>query len=438
MTRLPISARPGLTARPRRRRFNRTDDAGVQTPGMDLEHLNQGSELGPVKVFLKQLDLNQLMARRDGPGDRKAFEGTVEVRIGDQTTLLHWRKKQNDPVRLIDRDEKRLVFAGEHGGLLPVSVRIVESDAEDEKFLKDLSAFLQAGGTLAGLVPAYGTAASAALGLASNLAAYAASRVQDDLELYYVGSIEGAPATGLPTGEFSLVRERHVAEGISKDIEACFEVVGMPDSTQPNKDNEVVLVVDKVDIQPSKLKLEASDKLTFEVKAGADAKQEPFRYEVEGVGSEKLSKFVGLEGAVVYRGPWAGALGVAASLSAVPSKDASGDGESPLVSVVESAGALVKALQPELADEVELAKKVAQPISEMVAAVTPTTKFTLGGTQLFEETKSASLKLTGLDAPPVGVELRLFDTGKKWKKPGTKAPVSSGSTSASGSGGGSG
>ncbi|MEO0966008.1 MAG: hypothetical protein AAFY08_12940 [Planctomycetota bacterium] len=372
----------------------------------------KAAKAGMVKVTLGDVTLSRLAVAGE-----LLYKGWIELRIGDQVTVLHWKKRPD-----LDADVAakagRVLYAGDPGGLLNVEAKIVESDAEERAFLTGLAGFLKAGGTLAGLMPGYGTAVSAGLGLFSQLAMFAASKNRDDMDMHCFGSFgklaDGGADRKVPTGPCSFVRER---DGGTTDLSIGLNVEPIAASSE-QKDHEIVLVIDAIELSMDATAIDNDDQVVLEIKAGGDAKREPFRAVAEATAAQGFERFVALEGAVAYRGPWGGALSVSASISIQPIEDPKSEQQATLKEVVELAGGVATAIDPELKDEVELAVKVAQPVSEMIAAINPQTKASIAdSTVAIELNQPIELELDGLSEHSATIKARLLDTGKKWKKP---------------------
>lgn len=264
-------------------------DLGVIEPG----------ELALITIDALRLDPRALYSK-DGwlDGER---EGALIVKCNGQPTSVSWSTKKKT-LKNPDKFRDVVVFFGSPRGGVDVSFRAIESDAEVVACLRKIGQGLRQIGGLAGNVPGYGTAASAALQLGASILDYVAEEVDDDVELGYLGGLAPTAGNTDPTttraGKYRIARRLESSEEGEPDIAMDMRVRRF----RPANSVDVVVLLDAVKLRlPARLK---SGELLLEITLGSGGHAQTFSFrEPLRNGDVRLPKIFSLNGKRLYRGP---------------------------------------------------------------------------------------------------------------------------------------
>jgi hypothetical protein len=333
-----------------------------------------GDPLGSdvVAVSLEKLDVRRLVTREPGAGGLLLFD------LNGQKTTLSWQRTKTGAAAA--GGVPQLLYVGRPKGILDLSIEMIESDAKLRGRLDDLRGLLESLAGLAATAPS-GAVPGAGLGLAGALVGLVRASVDDDVELRFLGSLElesgsgGAPAGALPLRRGSYRLERQGPGEAASDIEMRLRVEPLA-SPEIDPAQPVTLVLDAVDLELRRI--DDDDVLSFDIAISGGRqgrsrrptrRELHFEQELENAGVW-IERTVGIQGKVLYRGPWGEGLAFSVTVAAL-----SRSAQRKLGPVIERAAALASALVPEEKEEIEALSKVVEGVRETAVKLVPEKRF---------------------------------------------------------------
>lgn len=269
-------------------------------------------------VTLEGLRVKRLASRDASPSEKllKNREGVLTLRVGGQATAISWATDADGNLSNRSKFTGQVLFLGAHKGLLPVEVTLIESDEEDRKRLAQAMEALKQLAKAAGMTPAMGAPVAAAAGLAGAALEVVRLSVDDDTELTYHGSIGGGEEA--PTLRLTTYRLIRGPEG-DPDLEILLRVHDLVADDQLQATvvlNSVVIELPKpkggaLPGIPTSRRHQARVNGTLVIESSFGSGSNTGGLSLKEVlhngrdGEQRIDRFVGIQGRLLYRGPCA-------------------------------------------------------------------------------------------------------------------------------------
>lgn len=271
------------------------------------------------------MTIRHLYSTDDGKS-KENRDGTLALNINGQERALSWATDDSgDVLNKAEKLKNQVLFLGEHGGVLGLSVKMIEVDIHDAAAVKagvtKTQTALQGAAAAANFIPGVGTIVSAGLSVVSKIVAIFRGRRDDDLELAYDGS---APAPGAepggpnPFGRYTL--KRLAKSNGHPDVEVAFRL--HPFTPLPEGDRrDVVIILNSLEVETT---IEKPKKLSLvgDISFGSGSSSAKFGFDVRLRNKPaRAHEVLGIDGKEVYYGKWNVGVPFHINLALVPRKD---------------------------------------------------------------------------------------------------------------------
>ncbi len=199
-----------------------------------------------IVAILDRITIQRLFTDRERLETREQ-EGTLSFDVNGQGSVIAWKRPlvQRFP-RVwgpLDDTQKRLLYAGAPKGFLDFDIVLEESDEPEREFFARIAELLKSAAAITGLIPAYGTAISAALGLGAAIAQLIKAQIDDDAELRFVGTLGGED---LPLKYGTYLVKRNAFGGSQPEIEITIRIEEFVKEELPTA---VTILLDRIEFQ---------------------------------------------------------------------------------------------------------------------------------------------------------------------------------------------
>ncbi|MEE9606492.1 MAG: hypothetical protein V3U03_02045 [Myxococcota bacterium] len=277
-----------------------------------------------VLVVLEGFRIGELLSK-DFLARLRNREGALAFEVGGQAQSFGWQTDGKAVLRDAAGFRGQLLYFGAPRGGMELRADVIETDREPlAKRTAAVDAALTFAANAAAFAPPYAPAIAAGAALLRALVKIFASRVDDDVELAFRGSLgryDGAasgPDWPIESGRYRLVRRRR-SPGRRQDDDAdialelaLFGFEPLPATVERDgarHARHATLLLDGIDLSGLDRKAVGRRTLCFESTVASGRDRREFGFQLAAWNEPAvIDDVLGFHGQILYQGPWIGAL----------------------------------------------------------------------------------------------------------------------------------